>query len=170
MIRSLNGKTPRIAKSAFVSEAAYVVGDVQIGENSGVWPGAVIRADFGTIKIGSNSQVEDNCVVHGSTDMEIGDWVLLGHGSVMHGVKIGKGALVGSNATILDDVEIGDGCVIGAGSVVSQGMKIPPRSLVVGVPAKVKRELSEEQTAQLKNDSLIYSELARRHKQQGLEG
>src|SRR4030042_1424608 len=97
MIRAFDGKTPKIADSAFVSEAAYVVGDVEIGENSGVWPGAVIRGDFGSIKIGSNTQVEDNSVIHTGTKMEIGDHVTIGHNVVVHCLKIGNHVLVGNN-------------------------------------------------------------------------
>ena len=106
MIRSLGDKTPKIADSAFISEAAYVIGDVEIGENSGIWPGAVVRGDFGSIRIGRNTMIEDNCVVHGAVPMEIGDNVLIGHAVVVHGKKVGNNTLVGNNATILDDAEI----------------------------------------------------------------
>ena len=101
MIKSFRGKTPRIAASAFVSEAAHVIGDVEIGENSSVWPGAVIRGDFGSIRIGRNTQVEDSSVVHADSDMVIGDSVHIGHGAVIHCSRIGNRVLVGMNATIL---------------------------------------------------------------------
>ena len=119
MIRSLSGMTPRIAASAFVSEAAYIVGDVEIGEESNVWPGAVIRGDFGRITIGRNTSIEDNCVIHSGTpsapvgDVSIGDRVIIGHGAVLNCKKIGSFVLIGMNSTILHDAEIGDHCVIG---------------------------------------------------------
>ena len=128
MIRSFGGKTPKIAESAFVSETAYVIGDVEIGEGSGIWPGAVVRGDFASIKIGRNTMIEDNSVVHTGEPMEIGDNVTIGHGVVVHGIKIGNNTLVGNNATVLDNAEIGSFCVIGAGCLVRQGMVIPYRN------------------------------------------
>ena len=168
MIRSFNGKTPKIAESAFVSEAAYVIGDVEVGENSGIWPGAVVRGDFASIKIGSNTMIEDGSVVHSGVPVEIGDNVLVGHSVVVHGKKIGNNTLVGNNATILDNAEIGDSCVVAAGCVVSQGMKIPDNSLVVGVPAKIKGQISPEQRLRLQKGPQAYAELLKRYKQQGL--
>ena len=182
MIRSFNGKTPKIAGSAFVSEAAYVIGDVEIGENSGVWPGAVIRADFASIRIGSNTHIEDNAILHTGIPLEIGDNVIIGHSAVVHCRKIGNGVLVGNNATILDFAEIGDSCIIGANSMVAMGRKIPGNSLVVGVPAEVKRELSPEEVGDMyarlsrrysqisgrETPHLSYSDLAKRYKEQGL--
>jgi len=167
VIRSFNGKTPRIADSAFVSEWAYVVGDVEIGENSSVWPGAVIRADFGTIKIGNNTHIEDNCVLHAGTSMEIGDNVMIGHSVVVHCAKIGNNVLVGNNATVLDNVEIGDFCIIGANAVVRQGAKIPSRSFMVGVPAEVKGQVPMERLARREGNS-SYAKLAQQYKEQGL--
>jgi len=168
MIRSFSGKTPKIAESAFVSESAYVIGDVEIGENSSIWPGAVVRGDFAKIKIGGNTVIEDNCVLHSGVSMEIGDNVLIGHSVVVHGMKIGNNTLIGNNATILDNAQIGSFCVIGAGCLVSQGMKIPDNSLVVGVPAIIKRQISPEVMERLKRGPHSYSELLKLYKQQGL--
>jgi carbonic anhydrase/acetyltransferase-like protein (isoleucine patch superfamily) len=137
LIAGFRGKTPRIADSAFVSKAAYVVGDVELGENSGIWPGTVVRGDFGPIKIGNNTQVEDNCMLHCKESLTIGDNVIIGHCVVMHGTKVGHNTLVGSNATVLDDAEIGNFCIIGAGCLIGAGRKIPDHSLVVGVPGRV---------------------------------
>ena len=166
MIRSFNDKRPKIAESAFISEAAYVVGDVEIGENSSVWPGAVIRGDFGSIKIGSNSKIEDNSVLH--AEVEIGDNVIIGHGAVVEGKKIGNSTLIGNNATILTEAEIGDFCVIGANCLVRQGMKIPDRSFVVGVPGEIKGKASVEQFRWTQNNPEIYPKLAKQYKEQGL--
>ena len=124
MIRSFNGKTPKIDDSAFVSEVAYVVGDVEIGAGSSVWPGAVIRADYACIKIGCNTHVEDNSVLHAGVPVDIGDNVIIGHSVVMHGMKVGSNTLIGNNATVLNYVEIGDFCIIAAGSLLAEGMKI----------------------------------------------
>lgn len=167
MIRSVCGKTPRIVASAFISEAACVIGDVEIGENSGIFPGAVVRGDFARIKIGSNTMIEDNCVVHTGIPMEIGDNCIIGHGAVVHGLKIGNGSLIGSNATILDNVEIGSFCIIGAGCLVSLGMKIPDYSLVIGVPGRIKGQISPALKQQLDEGIQAYSELVRRYKQEG---
>ena len=169
MIKRFGGKTPRIAESAFVSQAAYVIGNVKIGENSGIWPGAVVRGDFASIKIGSNSDIEDNSVLHTSYPMEIGDNVIIGHGVVMHGKKIGNNTIIGINATILDEAEIGDYCIVAAGCVVTEKMKIPSRSFVAGVPAKVKREVTEQQMARLDVHNRYYTKEYRKScKEQGL--
>jgi carbonic anhydrase/acetyltransferase-like protein (isoleucine patch superfamily) len=177
MIRSLGDKKPKIAKSAFVSEAAYIIGEVEIGENSSVWPGAVIRADFGSIRIGKNTAIEDNCVIHAGTPSEpgyrekmtIGDNVHIGHGAVVNCRKIGNNVLIGMNATILHDIEIGDFCIIAAGCLVSQGMKVPDRSLVVGVPGKIKGQVTDEQLWWVEEAPKIYVEMTKRYKELGLE-
>jgi len=174
MIRSLEGKTPRVAASAFVSEAAYVVGDVEIGEGSNVWPGAVIRGDFGRIRIGSKVSVEDNCVVHSGTpsspvgDVDIGDRVLIGHGAVLNGRKIGNDVLIGMNATVLHDAEIGNECIVAAGCLVGQGMIVPDRSLVVGVPGRIKGEPTEGQLWWVRDGIKEYEALVRRYRSEGL--
>ena len=175
MIRSFNGKTPRIAESAFVSEAAYIVGDVEIGENSSVWPGAIIRGDLGQIKIGRNTTIEDNCVIHSGspnqppiTDVTIGDNVIIGHGAVSNGRKIGHNVIIGINSSILHDAEIGDYSIIAAGCIVTEKMIVPEKSFVVGVPAKIKGKLSPEQMWWSENSPKIYQDLARQYKRAGL--
>ncbi len=172
MIKSFNGKTPRIAASAFISEAAYIVGDVEIGEHSSVWPGAVIRGDTGRVVIGKYTAIEDNCVVHsgipGRADTFIGDMVNVGHGAVIHGRKIGHNVLVGINAIILHDAEIGNFCLIGAGCLVNEAMIIPDNSFVVGVPGKIKGKVSEEQMLWLRDVPREYAELGKQYKEEGL--
>ena len=167
MIRSFEGKTPRIAESAFVSEAAYVVGDVEIGEGSGVFPGAVIRGDFASIRIGKNTMVEDNCVVHSGVPVEIGDNNTIGHGVVVHCIRIGNNNLIGNNATLLDNAEIGSFCIIGAGCLVSQGMKVPDYSMVVGVPGRI-RDVGDRMRRRVQGGPSAYSELVKRYKREGL--
>jgi carbonic anhydrase/acetyltransferase-like protein (isoleucine patch superfamily) len=174
MVRSLNGKTPKIAESAFVSEAAYIVGDVEIGEESNVWPGAVIRGDFGKIRIGKNVAVEDNCVIHSGTpsgpiqDVTIGDKVTIGHGAVLNCKSIGNNVLIGMNATILHDAEIGNDCVIGAACLVSQGARIPDRSFVAGVPGKIKGAPAGQQLYWTKEGYKEYLQLLKHYKKEGL--
>ncbi|MFC1958587.1 gamma carbonic anhydrase family protein [Chloroflexota bacterium] len=175
MIRSFSGKTPKIADSAFISEAACVIGDVEIGENSSVWPGAVIRGDMGKIKIGKNVVIEDNCVIHSGSpslppigDVTIGDNVIIGHGAVSNGRRIGNNVMVSINAAILHDAEIGDHSIIAAGCVVKEKMKIPDRSFVVGVPAEIKGEVSDEQLWWAQNSPKINHEWAQQYKEQGL--
>ena len=176
MIQSLGDKKPKIAKTAFVSEAAYVIGEVEIGENSSVWPGAVIRADIGSIRIGNNCAIEDNCVIHSGTPstpsniakVTIGDNVHIGHGAVLNCLKIGNNVLIGMNATILHDVEIGNFCIIAAGCVVSERMKIPDGSFVVGVPAKIKGKATKELLWWVEKAPEIYKELTNRYKELGL--
>jgi len=168
MIRTFSGMTPKLAPTAFVSETAYVIGDVEIGENSSIWPGAVIRGDFASIKIGNESQIEDNCVVHAARPMVIGDRVQIGHGAVIHCSRIGNNVLIGSNATILPGAEIGDSCLIAANSLVGSEMKIPNDSLVVGIPAEVKGKVTPAQVARIQVGIEAYLTTTQQYKQQGL--
>ncbi len=137
MLRALDGKTPRVHETAFVSEAAYVIGDVEIGPRSSVWPGAVIRADSGKISIGEGSNVQDNAVLHADADAWIGDGVTIGHGVICHARKIGDGSLLGNGSVLNDGVELGERCLIAAGSTITENTVIPERSLVRGTPGKV---------------------------------
>ena len=145
MIKPFNGKTPQVADSAWVSERAYVIGEVVIGEDCCIWPGVVIRGDFAHIHIGDNSDIEDNSVLHVKSAMDIGKNVVIGHNVVVHCRKIGDGTIIGNNATILDESVIGERCVIAAGAVVTPGSIIPDESFVTGVPAQVKRKVNAAQ-------------------------
>ena len=165
MIRPLDGKSPRIHPSAFISEAAYIVGDVVIGEGTSVWPGAVIRADYGDIIIGKNCSIQDNAVLHTDDHLELGDNVLLTHGAVVHGGKVGSNVLIGVNAVLLEDTDVGDHVFIGAGAIVRG--KVPENSLVIGVPGQI-RPLSEKQAERLKNPTAKYVENGKRFGAQGL--
>jgi carbonic anhydrase/acetyltransferase-like protein (isoleucine patch superfamily) len=168
MIESFKGKTPRIHETAFVSKQAYIVGDVEIGEGVGIWPGTIIRGDNARIVIGKHTQIEDNCTVHSGVPMHIGDKVLIGHNVVVHGVHIGDNVLVGNNATLLDYSEIGDYCVVGANALVNMGMKIPNRKFAYGVPAKIKGEVPEERIAIINIALLMNAVLAKEYKEHGL--
>ena len=167
MIRSLEGKSPTIHPTAFVSEAAYVIGDVEIGEASSVWPGVVIRADMGKIAIGRYTCIQDNSVVHGDDDVVIGDRVVIGHRALCHARTVGDGVLIGSGATVNDGVEIGRDSIVGSGAMVVDGMSIPPRSLVMGVPARVRRTVEERHVELVRATSEEYVRKAQRYKGQG---
>jgi len=174
MLRAFDGKEPRIAESAFVSEAAYIVGDVEIGEHSNVWPGAVIRADFGSIRIGNRVSIEDNCVIHSGSpftfagNVMIGDRVVIGHGAVVNCKSIGDSVLVGMSATLLHDAEIGNFCIIGAGCLVGEGVRIPDKSVVYGVPGRIVGPPTEKQLWWIEEAYKGYAELTRKYKAQGL--
>ena len=168
MIRTFNGKTPRIHETAFISEAAYIAGDVEIGEDSSVWPGTVIRGDHAPIVIGKRTQIEDNCTVHSGTPLNIGNNVHIGHSVVVHCSCIGDITLIGNHATLSENAEIGGCCVVGAGALVTPGMKVPDRSFVVGVPAKVKGEVSEDRINITRMSVDIYVKMSKEYKEQGL--
>lgn len=165
LIRPLDGKSPRIHPSSFVSEAAYIVGDVTIGEGTSVWPGAVIRADYGDIIIGKNCSIQDNAVLHTDDHLELGDNVLMTHGAVVHGGKVGSNVLIGVNAVLLEDTDVEDHVFIGAGAIVRG--KVPSHSLVIGVPGQI-RPLSEKQAERLQNPTARYVENGKRFSAQGL--
>ena len=169
MIRELGEKKPKIVESAFVSEAAYVVGDVQIGENSSIWPGAVLRADRFRIQIGSNSNIQDNCVVHaGFSDVNIGNNVTIGHGSMIHCARIGNNVFIGMHAVLGNQSEIEDLCMIGAYSMVKDHFKVPTNSLALGIPARIVRALDNRELERILNGSRTYVELAKEFKKSRL--
>jgi carbonic anhydrase/acetyltransferase-like protein (isoleucine patch superfamily) len=168
MIRSLDGKSPRVHESAFVSEAAYVVGDVEVGAGSSIWPGAVIRADSGRIVIGARTNVQDNCTLHGDADVWIGDDVTIGHGVVCHAKLIGGHSLIGNGAVLNDGVETGEWCLVAAGAVVPENVVIPARSIVRGVPGKVIGEVLDRHVAMMKYAAEAYVERVARYRSAGL--
>ena len=167
VLRSLNGKSPKVHPSAYVSEAAYVVGDVEIGENSSVWPGAVIRGDYGSIKVGKGTNIQDNAVLHADDYLVVGDDVTVTHGAVVHCHRVGNNVMIGVNATLLENAEIGNNCMVGAGSVVLADTVVPDNSVVVGVPGKV-RPLKAELVARVRQAAATYRRNAERHKAAGL--
>jgi carbonic anhydrase/acetyltransferase-like protein (isoleucine patch superfamily) len=169
MIRSLGKKRPKIDASVFVSENAYVVGDIKIGRNSSIWPGAVLRADRFRIQIGYNCNIQDNCVIHGGiSDVMIGNNVTVGHGSIIHCARIGDHVLIGMDTTLGIFSEIGDYCIIGAHSMVKDNFKVPPRSMVVGVPARIKRTVNRKEIERIISAANFYVDLSRDFKKRGL--
>jgi len=169
MMKSFGKKKPKVDPTAFVSGDAYLVGDITIGRNSNVWPGAVLRADRFRIQIGSNCSIQDNCVIHaGIADVIIGNNVIIGHGSIIHCSRIGNNVLIGMNTTLGIFAEIGDDCVIGAHSMVKDNFRIPSRSLVVGMPARLKRPVNRKEIERIISGANFYVELARDFKKEGL--
>ena len=165
MIKGFQGIMPDINESAFVAESADVIGNVIVEKNASIWYQSVLRGDDGQIIVGENSNVQDGTIVHAGqkTQTIIGKNVTVGHGAIIHGCKIGDYSLIGMGSTILDNAEIGEFTMIGAGSLVT-GKKFPPGVLLLGSPAKVVRELTDEEKESLKTSALHYVETGRKHK------
>jgi len=152
MIRPFRGIHPQIHPTAFVDPSAQVIGDVHLGEQSSIWCNCTVRGDIHYIRIGDRSNVQDNSVIHvrnGTHPTILEEEVTVGHSVTLHGCYVERGSLIGIGAIVLDDVRVGADSLVAAGSLLSPGTIIPPRSLVMGFPAKVKRELSNEEVAGL---------------------
>lgn len=159
MIISYGGKSPSIDETVFLAPGTHIIGDVVIGKDSSVWFNAVLRGDEDSITVGERCSIQDNTTIHlyeGSPAI-IEDEVTVGHNVILHGCKVGKRSIIGMGSTILDHAEIGEECIIGANTLIPQGKKIPSRSLVVGSPGKVIRELSSKdfELIQLSIDSYV---------------
>ncbi len=160
------GRSPRYGSSVFVAPTAVVIGDVDIGANASIWYGAVLRGDVHSIRVGADSNVQDGAVLHGTLGefpVVVGDRVSIGHQATVHGATLEDDVLIGIGARILDGVRIGSWSLVAAGSVVREGLVVPPRSLVVGVPAVVKRELNERELEIVRRTPERYRELAAEH-------
>ena len=167
------GKTPRVHPSAFIAPTAVLIGDVEIGEESSVWFGAVLRgdhADFG-IRVGARTSIQDNCVLHVSARGAtiVGDEVTVGHGAVFESCEIERGALIGMNSVLLHGCVIGEESLVAALSVVPTGMIVPRRTLVAGAPAQIRKELTGESADWVRGSSEHYVELARTYLTQGIQ-
>jgi carbonic anhydrase/acetyltransferase-like protein (isoleucine patch superfamily) len=155
---------PRVDPSAWLAPGAVVIGDVVIGPDSSVWFGAVVRGDVHRIRIGARTNLQDHCVVHVTRDRfatEIGNEVTVGHRAVVHGCRVGDGALIGIGAIVLDGARVGDEALVGAGELVGPGMEIPAGVLALGVPARVVRTLSADERAQQRTRAAEYVETVR---------
>jgi carbonic anhydrase/acetyltransferase-like protein (isoleucine patch superfamily) len=169
MIRPFGGVHPQIPASAFVEESAQVIGDVRIGEESSIWFNSVVRGDVYYIRLGDRTNVQDNSVIHvrnGSHPTILEDEVTVGHSVTLHGCYVERGCLIGMGSILLDDVRVGAHSIVAAGALLSPGTVVPPRSLVMGVPAKVKRTLTDEEVAGLDVFWKNYVELTRVYKQE----
>lgn len=145
-VRPFKGKQPRLGSGTYVADSATIIGDVEIGNDCSIWPGTVLRGDVHFIRIGSRTNIQDNCVLHVTQDAHptvVAEEVTIGHSAIVHGCTVKKGALIGMGARVLDGAVVGECALVAAGAVVSEGMIVPPRTLVAGVPAKIKRELTE---------------------------
>jgi len=165
MIRSYQGHTPDIPSSCYIDVSAQVIGDVTLGEQSSVWMNAVLRGDVNFIRVGANSNVQDCAVLHGQRNLYpviVGDWVTIGHNATVHGCVVEDGALIGIGVRVLNNCRVGEGALIAAGSVLPEGTIIPPRTLWAGVPARLRRELTEADRAlvrQYAQNYLDYTEI-----------
>ncbi len=162
MIRPFRNIAPTIAPHCFIADSADVIGNVVLGEHSSIWFQTVIRGDVDRITIGHHTNIQDLCMVHvtgGLAMTNIGNYVTIGHSAVIHGCTIGDRCLIGMNATILDYAVVGEDSIIAAGAVVAPGMIVPPRSMVVGVPGKVKKTLSPAEVEELNRFWQAYIEL-----------
>ena len=161
MLRPYKGTLPRVHAAAYVDITAQVIGDVEIGEASSIWMNAVVRGDVHSIRIGAHTNIQDNCVVHVFKALHptvLADHVTVGHSVTLHGCTIGSWCLIGMGATILNGAKIGDECIVAAGTLVPEGMEVPPRSLVMGLPAKVRRPITEEERQGLRAYAQNYYE------------
>ena len=150
MIRSYQGKLPKIASGCYLDPSAQILGDVEIGERSSVWMNAVLRGDVNSIRVGSCSNVQDCSVLHGQRNLyavTVGDWVTIGHSATVHGCVVEDECLIGIGASVLNNARIGKGSIIAAGSIVPEHTVVPPRTLWAGVPAKMRRELTDKDRA-----------------------
>jgi carbonic anhydrase/acetyltransferase-like protein (isoleucine patch superfamily) len=165
-IMTYKNHKPEIDSSVFVAETATIVGNVKIGEMSSIWYNTVLRGDFNHITVGKYTNIQDNTTVHVEPDQElvIGDYVLIGHNSIIHGSKIGDGCLIGMGAILQGYSEIGENCIIGAGTMINQNKKIPPNSMVYGNPARIVRTLSAEEIQGVRKHVLEYAENGQIHK------
>ncbi len=163
MFIEFRGKSPQVHPSAFIAPTAVLIGDVEIGENSSVWFGAVVRADNGPIRIGDRTNVQDNAVIHVGHDSQtiIGNDVTIGHCALMEDCVIGDGALIGSNAVILNYAKVGRRALIGAGSVVPSGAEIPDEVVAAGAPAQVRKKLEGKAVEWVDQAGPEYVELSR---------
>lgn len=146
MIISFKGETPKLDSSVFVAPGSKIIGKVVVGEESTIWFNAVLRGDEGLISIGKRCSIQDNSTIHlyEGAPVIVEDEVTVGHNVILHGCRVGSRSIIGMGSTILDHAEIGEECIIGANTLIPPGKKIPPRSLVVGSPGKVVRELSDK--------------------------
>jgi carbonic anhydrase/acetyltransferase-like protein (isoleucine patch superfamily) len=159
MIRPYRDILPKVDPSAFVDDSAQVIGDVTIGAESGIWMGTVARGDVNTIRIGARTNIQDNCTLHVTRrrfPLTIGDDVTIAHGVIVHGCTLKNHAFIGMGATVMDGAVVGEFAMIGAGSLVTQGKDIPPRTLAMGSPARVVRDLTEEEIERIRQSARNY--------------
>ncbi len=153
----------KIHESVFVAPGAVVLGNVTVEENASIWYNATVRGDREPISIGRGTNVQDNCVIHAGEGHQttVGEYVSIGHGAIVHGCSVGDNSLIGMGAILLNGCVIGKNCIVGAGALVTQGMQIPDNSLVLGSPARVKRQVTKEELETNRKNAQLYVEEAR---------
>jgi len=161
MLESYKGRNPQVAPGSRIHDTAVLMGPVTVGEQSSIWPCAVLRADVAEIKIGKRTSIQDGCVVHTDHDQPciVGDDCVVGHQACLHACTIGDRTLVGIHAIVLSGAVIGEESIIGAGALVGEGKIIPPRSLVVGIPGRVIRQVTDEDAKAVQKGAKEYLEL-----------
>ncbi|WP_225827646.1 gamma carbonic anhydrase family protein [Streptomyces naphthomycinicus] len=167
LIVGIGGKEPRVAPDAFVAPTASVIGDVTLHAGASVWYGAVARGDVERITVGAQANVQDNVTLHADPGfpVTVGERVSIGHNAVVHGATVEDDCLIGMGATVLNGAVIGAGSLVAAQALVPQGMVVPPGSLVAGVPAKVRRELTAEEREGVTLNGTLYADLAKAHRE-----
>ncbi|MEU3990287.1 gamma carbonic anhydrase family protein [Streptomyces platensis] len=167
LISPVGGQEPKIDQKAFTAPTSVVLGEVTMAPGSSVWYHTVLRADCGPIVLGADSNIQDNCTVHVDPGfpVTVGARVSVGHNAVLHGCTVEDDVLIGMGATVLNGAHIGEGSLVAAQALVPQGMQVPPGSLVAGVPAKVKRQLTDEERETIKLNAVMYLELAAQHRE-----
>jgi carbonic anhydrase/acetyltransferase-like protein (isoleucine patch superfamily) len=167
MIRKFKEIQPKVHETAFIADTALVIGDVEIGEDSGVWFGSVVRGDVNHIRIGARTNIQDMTMIHVSSKTHptiLEDEITVGHRVTLHGCHVESQCLIGIGAILLDGVRVGNNSLVAAGSLLTPGTIIPPRSLVMGAPAKVKRELTDDEIAYLDRSWRNYVELKQHYR------
>ncbi len=175
MIYEFEGEKPRINETAFVHPEATIIGNVKIGPHSSVWPGAVIRGDFAKVEIGSYTCVMDNAVIHPAdvyredsidyVPVEVGDYIIVGHRALIHGAKINDECIVGAGSIVFNEAEVKNNSIVGMGAVVLENEEVPPKKIVVGIPARILRDLEEDDVKQIRKRAENFADLADRYKQ-----
>jgi carbonic anhydrase/acetyltransferase-like protein (isoleucine patch superfamily) len=161
MLHEYKGKWPKLGQRVYIAEGAQIVGDVEIGDHSSVWYNCVIRGDVDIVRIGTHTNIQDGSIGHvmkNECPLILHDYVTIGHGVMLHGCTVESHCLIGMRATLLNNVVVGDHCIVGAGALLTEGTRIPPRSLVLGMPAKVKRALTEAEVQSIDEYARRYYE------------
>lgn len=169
MLRSYRGVLPRIAASAYIDPSAQVIGDVTVGERSSIWPNVSARGDVNFIRIGQESNIQDNCVLHcdaGEFPLIVGDRVTVGHLVMLHGCTIEDECVIGIGAIVLNGARVGKGSVIAAGALVPEGMQVPSGSMVMGVPGKIRREVTPEEQQRFRENARHYVDACRIYREE----
>lgn len=179
MLVEFEGKRPRIHKTAFIHPAATVIGNVSVGEGSSIWPGAVVRGDFESVKIGRYTCVQDNAIIHPADvyggkvarylPVKVGDYVIVGHGALLHGCTVANNCIIGAGSIVFNGAKVGEKSLVGMGAVVLTNAEVPPRTIVVGIPARPLRRLTDEELKHIRAQAENYSKLAKRHKPKALK-